>query len=108
MVSSVQSTRFEDKVAIVTGGSRGIGAALARRLAGESAAVAIGYRGNKEAADALLTELGARGGRAIAVQADAADPEQILPNGRRHGQRRQCLAAQRRRGPRCSSPTRRA
>lgn len=76
MVSSVQSTRFEGKVAIVTGGSRGIGAAVARRLASEGAAVAIGYRGNKEAADALVTELGERGGRAIAVQADVADPEQ--------------------------------
>ncbi|MER7789675.1 3-oxoacyl-ACP reductase family protein [Streptomyces sp. NPDC097640] len=72
----MQSTRFESKVAVVTGGSRGIGAAVARRLADEGATVAIGYRGNKEAAEALVAELGARGGRAIAVQADAADPGQ--------------------------------
>ncbi|MFE4758835.1 SDR family NAD(P)-dependent oxidoreductase [Streptomyces mirabilis] len=72
----MQSARFEGKVAVVTGGSRGIGAAVARRLAGEGAAVVIGYRGNKKAADALVAELGGGGGRAVAVQADAAVPEQ--------------------------------
>ncbi|WP_053664004.1 SDR family NAD(P)-dependent oxidoreductase [Streptomyces sp. MMG1121] len=72
----MQRTRFEGKVAVVTGGSRGIGAAVVRRLAGEGAAVAIGYRGNKEAADALVAELVTAGGRAIALQADAAHPEQ--------------------------------
>ncbi|WP_369251289.1 SDR family NAD(P)-dependent oxidoreductase [Streptomyces sp. R41] len=72
----MQRTRFEGKAAVVTGGSRGIGAAVARRLAREGAAVAIGYRGNKEAADALVAELDTDGGRAIAVQADAAVPEQ--------------------------------
>ncbi|MCO6006932.1 SDR family oxidoreductase [Actinoallomurus purpureus] len=68
--------RFEGKVAVVTGGSRGIGAAVARRLAAEGAAVTIGYRGNKTAADALLADLTADGSRAVAVQADAADPDQ--------------------------------
>ncbi|MGN5381813.1 SDR family NAD(P)-dependent oxidoreductase [Streptomyces lasalocidi] len=63
-------------MAVITGGSGGIGAAVARRLASEGAAVAIGYRGNKDAADALVDELAANGGRAIAVQADAADAEQ--------------------------------
>ncbi|WP_030661734.1 SDR family NAD(P)-dependent oxidoreductase [Streptomyces cellulosae] len=72
----MQTARFEGKAAVVTGGSRGIGAAVARRLAGEGAAVAIGYRGNKEAADALVAELASDGGRATAVRADAADPEQ--------------------------------
>ncbi|MEU1404992.1 SDR family oxidoreductase [Streptomyces sp. NPDC005728] len=71
----MQRTRFEGKVAVVTGGSRGIGAAVARRLADEGAAVAIGYRGHREAADALVAELGG-GGRAIAVRADASVPEQ--------------------------------
>ncbi|MGV9563864.1 SDR family NAD(P)-dependent oxidoreductase [Streptomyces sp. NPDC003480] len=69
-------TRFEGRTAVVTGGSRGIGAAVAKRLAGEGAAVAIGYRGNKEAADALVAEITSNDGRAIAVQADVADPEQ--------------------------------
>ncbi|MFJ6722394.1 SDR family NAD(P)-dependent oxidoreductase [Streptomyces sp. NPDC091259] len=68
--------RFEGKAAVITGGSRGIGAAVARRLAGEGAAVAIGYRDNKEAADALVAELRTGGSRAVAVRADAADPEQ--------------------------------
>ncbi|OIJ88978.1 dehydrogenase [Streptomyces sp. MUSC 14] len=72
----MRNARFEGKVAVITGGSGGIGAAVARRLASEGAAVAIGYRGNKDAADALVDELAANGGRAIAVQADAADAEQ--------------------------------
>ncbi|MER7837577.1 SDR family oxidoreductase [Streptomyces sp. NPDC096040] len=75
-MSSAQKARFEGKAAVVTGGSRGIGAAVARRLVQEGAAVAIGYRGNKEAADALVAELGDGGGHAIAVQADVAVPEQ--------------------------------
>ena len=75
-MSSMQRTRFEGKVAVVTGGSRGIGAAVARRLAGEGAAVAIGYRGNREAAEAVAAELVADGGRAITVRADVVDPEQ--------------------------------
>ncbi|MFG2602336.1 SDR family NAD(P)-dependent oxidoreductase [Streptomyces sp. NPDC048514] len=72
----MQKARFEGKAAVITGGSRGIGAAVARRLAGEGAAVAIGYRGNREAAHALVAELAGDGGRAVAVQADVADPEQ--------------------------------
>ncbi|MFF9767863.1 SDR family NAD(P)-dependent oxidoreductase [Streptomyces sp. NPDC014636] len=72
----MQSSRLQGKTAVVTGGSRGIGAAVAKRLAAEGAAVTIGYRGNKEAADALVAELNGAGGRAVAVQADVADSEQ--------------------------------
>ncbi|MFQ3559866.1 SDR family oxidoreductase [Streptomyces gramineus] len=75
-MSSAQQARFEGKVAVVTGGSRGIGAAVARRLVQEGAAVAVGYRGNEEAAAALVAELTEGGGRALAMQADVADPEQ--------------------------------
>ncbi|MFG3013884.1 SDR family NAD(P)-dependent oxidoreductase [Streptomyces cinerochromogenes] len=72
----MQSSRFQGKTVVVTGGSRGIGAAVAKRLVAEGAAVTIGYRGNKEAADALVAELKGVGGRAVAVQADVADSEQ--------------------------------
>ncbi|MFF4899726.1 SDR family NAD(P)-dependent oxidoreductase [Streptomyces sp. NPDC001068] len=76
MVSSAQQARFEGKVAVVTGGSRGIGAAVARRLVREGAAVAVGYRDDQESAAALVAEVRAGGGRALAVRADVADPEQ--------------------------------
>ncbi|MFJ5644968.1 SDR family NAD(P)-dependent oxidoreductase [Streptomyces sp. NPDC093223] len=75
-MSSAQQARFEGKVAVVTGGSRGIGAAVARRLVQEGAAVAVGYRGDEEAAAALVAELAEGGGRALAMRADVADPEQ--------------------------------
>ncbi|MEV7189062.1 SDR family oxidoreductase [Kitasatospora sp. NPDC093102] len=75
-MTSVGSSRFAGKVAVVTGGSGGIGAAVAARLAAEGAAVVIGYRGNRQAADELAATLAADGGRALAVRADVADPEQ--------------------------------
>jgi 3-oxoacyl-[acyl-carrier protein] reductase len=73
----VLTRRFEGKAAVVTGGSRGIGAAVAARLASEGAAVAIGYRSNRQTADDVVDRLRANGTQAIAVQADVADPEQI-------------------------------
>lgn len=67
--------RLGGKTAIVTGGSRGIGAAIAERLAGEGAAVAISYTSRPDAAEAVVGRIEAAGGRAFAVQADAADPD---------------------------------
>ena len=66
--------RLEGQVALVTGGSRGIGAAVALRLAVEGAAVAVNYAGSKDAADAVVASIVAGGGRAVALQADVRDP----------------------------------
>lgn len=65
---------LKGKKALVTGGSRGIGAAIAKRLAADGAAVAITYAGNKAAADATVAAIEDAGGTAFAFQADAADP----------------------------------
>jgi NAD(P)-dependent dehydrogenase (short-subunit alcohol dehydrogenase family) len=64
------------KVALVTGGSRGIGAAVVRRLAADGAAVAVNYRANAEKAQALVDEIVAAGGTAVALAADVSEPEQ--------------------------------
>jgi len=65
------------KVVLITGGSRGIGAATARVLAAEGYDVAVNYAGNAEAAAAVVLEIQAAGQRAIAVQADTADPAAV-------------------------------
>ena len=65
---------LSDQVAIVTGGSRGIGKAVVLELAKAGAKVAFVYRGNTAAAEALVAEVGAAGGVAVAVQGDVADP----------------------------------
>jgi 3-oxoacyl-[acyl-carrier protein] reductase len=67
-------TSLKDKVALVTGGSRGIGAAIARRLASDGATVAVTYSQSKEKAEALVAEITGDGGSALAIQADNRDP----------------------------------
>jgi 3-oxoacyl-[acyl-carrier protein] reductase len=62
------------RCAVVTGGSRGIGRAIALRLAEQGADVCLSYRGNEEAAARVVADVEALGRRALAVQADAADP----------------------------------
>jgi 3-oxoacyl-[acyl-carrier protein] reductase len=65
------------QVALVTGASRGIGAAVAKALAAQGAAVAVNYFGSEAAAHAVVDEILAAGGRAMAVKADARDRAQV-------------------------------
>lgn len=67
-------SRFAGKVALVTGGSRGIGAEVVRRLAADGATVAVGYRTKADAAAALVAEIEADGGRARAFAGDIGEP----------------------------------
>jgi 3-oxoacyl-[acyl-carrier protein] reductase len=63
-------TALTGRIALVTGASGGIGQALARRLAAEGTALALGYRSNAQAAEELAAEIVAKGGRAVAIEAD--------------------------------------
>src|SRR5438552_8006252 len=75
--SQAMSHRLKGKVAVVTGASKGIGAAIALHLAAEGAAVVVNYASSKEGADRVAGEINGSGGRAIVVQADVAKPDDI-------------------------------
>jgi 3-oxoacyl-[acyl-carrier protein] reductase len=66
-----------DKVALVTGGSRSIGAAIVQRLAADGAAVALTYSASPEKAAAVADAIVTKGGRALAIKADAGDPNAV-------------------------------
>lgn len=73
--------KLTNKVAVVTGASKGIGAGIAKALAAEGAAVVVNYASSKEGAEKVVAEIKAKGGKAVAVQGDvakAADVEKIF------------------------------
>ncbi|HKD67103.1 MAG TPA: glucose 1-dehydrogenase [Candidatus Binataceae bacterium] len=69
--------KLAGKVAVVTGASKGIGAAAARALAAEGAAVVVNYSSGKEGAERVLSQIAREGGNAIAIQADVSKPAEV-------------------------------
>jgi 3-oxoacyl-[acyl-carrier protein] reductase len=76
-MSKNNAGKLEGKIAVVTGGSRGIGAAIAKRLAADGASVAITYSKGADAAVSVVKAIESAGGKAIAIQADAGDADAV-------------------------------
>jgi enoyl-[acyl-carrier protein] reductase III len=86
-ITSHQSTAFTGKAALITGGTRGIGKAIALRLAAGGANVAVNYSRRKESADATVAELQALGVQSFAVQCDVGDREAVFAMIKQVGER---------------------
>src|SRR5882757_6162368 len=74
---SANTQKLAGKVAVVTGASKGIGASIAQHLADAGASVVVNYSSSKEGADKVVAEITAKGGRAVAVQANVAKQADI-------------------------------
>jgi 3-oxoacyl-[acyl-carrier protein] reductase len=70
-------SKLKNKVAVVTGASKGIGAGIAKGLAAEGAAVVVNYASSKEGADRVVAEIVGKGGKAVAVQGDVAKASDV-------------------------------
>jgi 3-oxoacyl-[acyl-carrier protein] reductase len=77
MSTSTNSNKLAGKVAVVTGASKGIGAAIAKQLAAEGAAVVVNYSSSKVEGETVVKEIAAHGGKALAAQANLSKPEEI-------------------------------
>jgi 3-oxoacyl-[acyl-carrier protein] reductase len=73
----MQAKSFKGKVALVTGGSRGIGAGIVRRLAADGASVAFTYSSSPEKALELVREIESAGGKALSIKADSGSAEEL-------------------------------
>jgi 3-oxoacyl-[acyl-carrier protein] reductase len=76
-MAAVQARSFTGKVALVTGGSKGIGASIVRRLASDGASVAFTYSHSEGAAHQLVREIEAAGGKALSLKADSASANEL-------------------------------
>src|ERR1044071_1519303 len=70
-------SKLQNKVAVVTGASKGIGASIAKHLAAEGAAVVVNYSSSKEGADRVVAEIVKKGGKAVAVHGDVSNSSDV-------------------------------